>query len=166
MLMRWPARIRPGLVSPRLVQSHDLAFTYIEAAGAASLRYADGRSLLPLADDPQRSDWPDQILCAYYGGEYLYTQRIALTERYKYVFNGFDIDECYDLKTDPHEMRNLVADTAHEDVVGDMRARLYQLMGEFGDPYGPAPNLPDVQRPDRYCAPRYLARGKRISKRT
>ena len=166
MLMRWPARIRPGLVSPRLVQSHDLAFTYIEAAGAAPLRYADGRSLLPLAEDSQRSDWPDQILCAYYGGEYLYTQRIALTERYKYVFNGFDIDECYDLKTDPYEMRNLVADSARGDVVDDMRARLYQLMGEFGDPYGPAPNLPDVQRPDRYCAPRYLARGKRISKRT
>jgi arylsulfatase A-like enzyme len=164
MLMRWPARIKPGLVSSRLVQSHDLAFTYIDAAGAAPLRYADGRSLLPLAEDPNRSDWPDHILCAYYGGEYLYTQRIAITDRYKYVFNGFDIDECYDLHDDPQEMRNLVADPAHREVVDDMRARLYELMGQLGDSYGPSPNLPDVrQRSDRYCAPRYLPRGKRIT---
>ena len=30
-------------------------------------------------------------------------QRQVLTARYKYVFNGFDFDELYDLATDPHE---------------------------------------------------------------
>jgi len=60
-------------------------------------------------------------------------------------------------------MRNLVADPTRREAVDDMRARLYELMGQFGDPFGPSPNLPDVpQRSDRYCAPRYLPRGKRM----
>ncbi len=42
--------------------------------------------------NPGCSDWSSDILCAYYGGEFLYTQRIALNRRYKYVFNGFEFD--------------------------------------------------------------------------
>ena len=72
--------------------------------------YPDGRSLVPLFENPQRPDWSDDILCAYYGGEFLYTQRIAINRRYKYVFNGFDFDELYDLEADPDEMRNVVGD--------------------------------------------------------
>ena len=63
---------------------------------------------------PQRADWRDHILCAYYGGEYLYTQRIAITDRFKYVFNGFDYDEMYDLERDPDEMHNVAADADYE----------------------------------------------------
>lgn len=162
MLMRWPARIRPGLTTPRLVQLHDLAHTYVDAAGAAPLPYAEGCSLLPLAENPAPAGWPGHILCAYYGGEYLYTQRIAITERYKYVFNGFDFDECYDLERDPQEMRNLVRDRASAAVVDDMRARLYELMNQFGDPFGDVgPGLKDGAPPNRYGGPRYLPRGRR-----
>jgi arylsulfatase A-like enzyme len=161
IVMRWPARIRPGLVSPRLVQLHDLADTYLDAAGTAPLQYRGGRSLLPLTRDPGRRDWPDQILCAYYGGEFLYTQRMVITERYKYVFNGFDFDECYDLETDPEEMHNCVEDGAYADVVDDLRARLYGLMNQLGDPYGDVgPGLPDKSVPIMYAAGRYLPRGK------
>lgn len=164
LVMRWPAGIKPGLRSSRLVHVHDLAYTYLDAAGAAPLRYEEGRSLLPLAEEPGRADWPDHILCAYYGGEFLYTQRIAITERYKYVFNGFDFDELYDLEKDPQEMHNRVFDPAHAEIADDMRARLYQLMAQFGDPFGdPSPrfNMPDSSPPNRYGAPRYLPRGKR-----
>ncbi len=165
ILMRWPARFKPGLVTNRLAQLHDLAHTYIDAAGAGPLPYPEGRSLLPLVDDPHRSNWPDQILCACYGAEFLYTQRIVITERYKYVFNGFDIDECYDLEKDPQEMHNRVADPGYAEVVEDMRARLYELMNQLGDPYGDVgPKLPDSVNPSRYGAARYLARGKRATK--
>ncbi len=109
LIVRWPGHTKAGSRSDRLVQTHDLAHTYVAAAGARPMPYADGRSLLPLFDDPRAKAWRDQILCAYYGGEFLYTQRIAITDRFKYVFNGFDIDECYDLAEDPEEMRNLVS---------------------------------------------------------
>jgi hypothetical protein len=100
------------------------------------LPYADGASLMPLFENPRRTDWTDQILCAYYGGEFLYTQRIAITQRHKYVFNGFGIDECYDLKNDPEEMRNIAESGAERLAVDDMRARLYELMNQYADPYG------------------------------
>ena len=78
----------------------------MQAAGAKPLPYADGARLQPLFENPAAASWTDQIMCAYYGGEFLYTQRIAITDRFKYVFNGFDIDECYDLEDDPEEMHN------------------------------------------------------------
>jgi choline-sulfatase len=157
LIARWPGRIQPGTHCARLVQTHDLAHTYVAAAGAKPMMYRDGQALQPLFDNPRLDAWRDQILCAYYGGEFLYTQRIAIAERFKYVFNGFDIDECYDLADDPEEMRNLVSRGEKRAEVDDMRARLYELMNEFEDPYG------DLNgRGDRYCAPRYLSRGKRL----
>jgi arylsulfatase A-like enzyme len=162
MVMRWPARIRPGLVTQRLVQLHDLAYTYLEAAGAKSLPYQQGRSLQPLAEDPERRDWPDHVLSAYYGDEYLHTQRMVITDRYKYVFQGIAMDECYDLQEDPQEMHNLLGKPNYQEVIDDMRARLYELMDQFGDPYGDVgTKLPDSYAPSLWGAPRYLPRGKR-----
>jgi arylsulfatase A-like enzyme len=156
LILRWPGHIAPNSTTSALVQTHDLAHTYVAAAGAQALPFADGKPLQPLFTNAR--DWHDQILCAYYGGEYLYTQRIAITSRYKYVFNGFDYDELYDLERDPAELRNVVADPAYVSETADMRARLYELMAQYRDPYG---DKPAYGTADRYCAPRYLPRGKR-----
>jgi arylsulfatase A-like enzyme len=168
MILRWPARFAGGIRTDRLVSSHDLGHTYVAAARARALPFADGMSLLPLCEDPNRTDWRDQLLCAYYGGEFLYTQRIAITRRFKYVFNGFDFDELYDLEKDPEEMRNVLDAPQYRTDADDMRARLYEMMTALGDPYGdPSPNMSTEQRdgnpPNRYGAPRYLPRGKRRS---
>jgi len=73
-----------------------------------------------------------------------------MTKRYKYVFNGFDEDELYDLAKDPHEMRNLAADPSYEPVKREMCGRLWRLCYKEQDrtpcsyitvglaPYGPA----------------------------
>ena len=163
LIIRWPSRIKPGSRTDRLSQTHDLAHTYVAAAGAKPMPHADGRALQPLFDDPQAAGWRNHILCAYYGGEYLYTQRIAITDRFKYVFNGFDIDECYDLVDDPEEMSNLVSSGEKRPYVDDMRARLYELMNQFDDPYGDLTSPSAPMPGDRYCAPRYLPRGKRLA---
>jgi arylsulfatase A-like enzyme len=163
MVIRWPGKIKPGSVSDRLVISHDLAHTYAEIVGMGPLPYADARSLLPLFEDPNRSDWREHIMSTFYGGEFLYTQRIVVTDRYKYVFNGFDFDECYDLVEDPHEMKNIINDPAKTDVIDDMRARLWEMMNEFEDPYGDRQNSADPGKLTRnYNASRYLPRGKRM----
>jgi choline-sulfatase len=162
MIVRWPKRIAAGGRTEELVQTHDLAHTYTAAAGAKPLPYSDGESLLPVFDHPgQRRR--EHLLGAYYGGEFLYTQRLAITDRYKYVFNGFDIDELYDLKNDPHEMHNAVDDGSYRAAADDMRARMYELMNRFEDPYGDvSPSNSNGMKPDRYGAPRYLPRGKRL----
>lgn len=161
-MVRWPGVVRPGSRCSHLVQTHDLAHTYVQAAGAQKMPYADGRALQPLFEDPGRSGWSDEILCAFYGGEFLYTQRIAITDRFKYVFNGFDYDELYDLENDPEEMHNVAYDPRYQVQADDMRARLYELMAKFEDPYGdvnPRNNIGNP--PNRYESPRYLPRGKR-----
>lgn len=164
LVVRWPGHVAAGAVSKHLVQTHDLAHTYVTVAGARALPYPDGRALQPLFSDPAAPTWPDQIMCAYYGGEFLYTQRIAITDRFKYVFTGFDHDELYDLQHDPEEMRNAVADPAYAKYTDDMRARLYEMMAQFEDPYGMSVKwtLPG-ERPNRYGAARYLPRGKRLN---
>ena len=118
LIARWPAAIKAGGRCDHLVQLQDLAHTYAQAGGAKAMPYPDGRSLMPLFEDPKRTDWSDDILCAYYGGEFLYTQRIAINQRYKYVFNGFDFDELYDLERDPAEMRNVVDAPEYREAVG------------------------------------------------
>lgn len=161
MVIRWPGRIRPGSKTEHLAQLQDLAHTYVDAGGAQTMPYADGRSLLPLFAEPARTDWNDDILCAYYGGEFLYTQRIAINQRYKYVFNGFDYDELYDLEEDPGELRNLVDDPGRRAAAEDMRERLYAMMNRFEDPFGDVgPRNSQGARPNRYGAARYLARRK------
>jgi arylsulfatase A-like enzyme len=156
LVARWPGRIQPGARTSLLAQTHDLAHTYVAAAGAKPMPFPDGRDLGPVFAAPRVEGWRDDVLCAYYGGEFLYTQRIAISDRFKYVFNGFDIDECYDLREDPEELRNLVTTGEKRADVDDMRARLYDLMNRFEDPYG------DMNgHGDRYCAPRYLPRGSR-----
>jgi len=148
LVARWPGVIAPGDVCDHLVQLHDLAHTFTDAAGAAPITPADGRSLVPLFREPGRDDWEDVAFCAYYGGEFLYTQRMVITPRHKYVFNGFDVDELYDLEADPHELRNAVDDPAYAEVRDDLRGLLYTLMERHGDPYAQ----------NRYGAPRYLPR--------
>jgi hypothetical protein len=79
------------------------------------------------------------------------------------VFNGFDYDELYDLHADPQEMRNQVGDSGHRAQADDMRARIYEMMDQFQDPYGHVQARHSIgPPPDRYGAPRYLPRGKRI----
>jgi arylsulfatase A-like enzyme len=159
LVMRWPGRIQPGSKTEHLVQLQDLAHTYTEIAGARAMPYPDGRSLTPLFASPQRGDWSDDILCAYYGGEFLYTQRIAINRRFKYVFNGFDYDELYDLGEDPGELRNVVDEPDYRAQAGEMRERLYAMMNRFEDPFGDVnPRNSAGERPNRYGAARYLPR--------
>jgi arylsulfatase A-like enzyme len=163
MIVRWPGRVKPGTRTRALSQLQDLAHTYVDVAGGRPMPYADGRSLVPLFNDPKTTNWRDSILCAYYGGEFLYTQRMAITDRFKYVFNGFDQDEMYDLERDPAELENIVDRPDYAAFTGDLRARLYELMTQFDDPYGGVQAHP-TQRPapDRYGAERYLPRGRRL----
>jgi hypothetical protein len=68
----------------------------------------------------------------------------------------------YDLERDPDEMRNVVNEAEYEKWTADMRARLYEMMARFHDPYGDSPEkYGGVTSGDRYCAPRYLPRGRR-----
>ena len=87
------------------------------------------------------------------GVELYYTQRAVMTETHKYVFNGFDFDELYDLEEDPGELTNRIDDPALEQTRRDLLARLWELVKREDDhidnnystvglvPVGPFPEL-------------------------
>ena len=135
MLAAFPGHIPAGSRASQLVQLHDWAHTFCQLAGAEPMPYPDGIDLTSLISNPVHTPSRDAIMQTYYGGEYLYTQRILITDRHKYVFNGFDIDELYDLHADPAEMHNRIDDPAYTDVKSALQCRLHEMMDQFDDPY-------------------------------
>jgi arylsulfatase A-like enzyme len=108
-VIRWPSAIKnPGRLVDALVSTTDFAPTILDAAGVppSEVRMS-GKSLLPWLRGESPADWREAVFSQLNGVELYYTQRIVMTKDYKYVYNGFDYDELYDLKQDPHEMVNL-----------------------------------------------------------
>jgi choline-sulfatase len=69
----------------------------------------------------------------YHGTRFNLTQRIFWQGNWKFVFNGFDFDELYDLANDPHEMKNLVNEPEHAARVREMMAEVWRVVRETGD---------------------------------
>lgn len=87
--------------------------------------------MLPLS--PEES-FRDEIVCTSNGQQFgLYTTRMLRDDRWKYVWNLTDVDELYDLKTDPGELRNRIADPEQQQRVAQMRRRLHDLLLAQGD---------------------------------
>jgi len=125
---RWPAGIEnPGRRVEEFVSLADFAPTFIELAGVEADRDFSGASLVPFLRDETPADWRDAIFTQCNGVELYFTQRSVMTKEFKYVFNGFDFDELYDLRTDPREMRNVAVDPAYAGVKRDLVRRLWQF---------------------------------------
>jgi choline-sulfatase len=59
-----------------------------------------------------------------------------MTKEWKYVYNGFDYDELYDLVNDPDEVNNLLADKNNREydaIVKDMSKKLWKFARETDD---------------------------------
>lgn len=149
MIARWPGVIPAGSRSEALVQLQDWAHTFVAIASAEPLPHAGGKDLTPILRNPAGEAGPDAILNVYYGGEFLYTQRILISRDSKYVFNGFAEDEFYDLERDPDELHNVVEHPAYATRVAAARDQLRERMRALEDPYALG---------NRYAAPRYLPR--------
>lgn len=150
-VVRWPAGIvDPGRRVDAFVSLADFAPTFLDVAGAASGRHTSGASLMPYLRGEVPPNWRDELHTQCNGVELYYTQRSVMTREFKYVFNGFDRDELYDLRADPHEMRNLAGALAYDEVKREMCRRMWRFAYRENDtainpyitvglaPYGPA----------------------------
>lgn len=108
-VVRWPKGIaQPGRQVDALVSTTDIAPTILEAAGVTKPEMKlSGSSLMPWLRAKQPVGWRDAACFQVNGFELYYTQRTVVTQDFKYVYNGFDFDELYDLKNDPGETVNL-----------------------------------------------------------
>lgn len=113
---------------------HDLGPTILELAGGEPFDVADSRSFADLLRDPvgAASDHR-QGYAEYHGTRFRLTQRVYWEDEWKFVFNGFDFDELYNLDTDPWEMTNLAGEAKHSDRVRHMMTQVWRRMHETAD---------------------------------
>jgi arylsulfatase A-like enzyme len=130
LIMAGPG-ISAGQQVDRVVSLLDLAPT-LAALTSGDDFPCHGRSLLPLLKT-KSAQWESEAFAEGHGQRFFYTQRILWREDYKYVFNGFDEDELYDLATDPHELHNLARDSVYQRVLEEMAARMWQIAHQTGD---------------------------------
>lgn len=126
--------VQPGSVCDELVNLADFAPTLLDLAGIdyQADRFT-GRSLRPLLGGERPEGWRTTHFTQMNGVELYYTQRACFDDRFKFVYNGFDFDELYDLQQDPHETVNLAADPAYRDTVDEMMSRIWAFAAEQDD---------------------------------
>jgi arylsulfatase A-like enzyme len=133
MISRWPGRTEPSVICDQFVTLMDLMPTFLDLAGVAIPDYVDGRSIVPLLRGETPSDWPTEVFLQFHGHHFPYPQRGVRTREHKLVVNPPDVNELYDLVTDPHELRTCIDDPAHADIQRELMRRLYTHLAESGD---------------------------------
>ena len=132
LLMRGPGGRSAGGESDDLVINADLAPTIVDVADASPGLLMDGRSLIPVAQQPGLEQ----------GRELLIEQHnlIAIrTESHIYAEHGTGERELYDLVADPFELQSLHEDPAYAPVRAQLAARLRELKGCAGPTCGSHP---------------------------
>ncbi|MCI0433666.1 MAG: sulfatase-like hydrolase/transferase [Gemmatimonadetes bacterium] len=131
LVIRYPPLVRAGSRPLQLALTVDLAPTLLDLGGAPIGAHIQGRSLVPVlrGDSPE---WRTSILVEFYTYENPFPHlmdmdyRALRTDRYKYVHwvRYPELDELYDLESDPFEVRNIARDPAMAAVRSELRAEL------------------------------------------
>ena len=133
LIMGGPGTAR-GAETDALVSLHDLCPTLVELAAARPIDVPDSRSFAPVLTDPEgRAGNFDTAFAEFHGTRFVMTQRVLWEGDWKFVFNGFDYDELYNLREDPHELSNLAQDPGHADRVRHMMTQVWAYLRRTND---------------------------------
>ncbi len=141
MMMQCPEWFRGGRAVEQVVANIDIGPTILHACGLKRPAHMDGRSFIPLAQG-RRIGWRDYFLYVYYWEKNFPQSPTVFSlrgNRYKYItyYGLWDTDELYDIQADPGEMKNLIADPAHQAVRATMENELYALLADEGGMFIP-----------------------------
>jgi N-acetylglucosamine-6-sulfatase len=136
MLAYAPGLIAAGSKVTTMVRNIDVAPTILAIAGVQSGHDMDGRSVVPaLRGEPMNVE--DELLYEYYW-EYAFphtpTTFALRSGRYKFIYyHGiWDLNEFYDLQTDPLEQRNLINVPSYAAEIKKMSGRLFDRLETTG----------------------------------
>lgn len=143
LLVRYPPRVKAGVVASEMVLTIDLAPTLLELAGVAPLAGAQGRSLAPIFSSTAAA-WRDSFLVEYYS-DTVFPRILKMgysavrTTKAKYIeyreLSG--MNELYDLESDPYEEHNLIASPAGAALLKTMQSELERLTRASAPPRSP-----------------------------
>jgi N-acetylglucosamine-6-sulfatase len=146
LLIWWPGKIKHAGKIDALVANIDLAPTFIDLAGLPVPETMDGESFKPLIEG-RETPWREEILYEYYWERnypYTPTMHALISSRYKFIrYHGiWDLNEFYDLETDPEEKVNLIDSEHHQKLIEEYRTKLFEILDS--SPGGSSmPLLPD-----------------------
>src|SRR5262249_14596151 len=136
LLMRYPRLAKAGTVLDPFVLSVDIAPTLLELAGAKAPLGLHGRSLVPLlrGDQPKLrdsfliQDFSDTVFPRMDRMGY----QAVRGSRWKYIHYTelTGMDELYDLRADPYELRNRIHDPDAQPALRESQAELRRLLRE------------------------------------
>jgi N-acetylglucosamine-6-sulfatase len=136
MLAYEPGFVKAGSKPTGMVRNIDVAPTVLDIAGIPKPTNMDGRSVLSLLRG-EAPTWNEEMLYEYYW-EYAFPHTptvFALRDgRYKYIYyhGVWDLNELYDLQTDPKERVNLLDVPAYQERVTAMKNRMWDLLEQTG----------------------------------
>lgn len=150
-LVRYPESVPAGTRVESIINNVDFAPTILDFAGVQKPEFMQGRSFKSqLEGQAAPADWPDATYYRYWMHMAHHDNPAHFgirTANYKLIyFYGQPLDapgasksvtephwELYNLREDPHEMRNVVAEPIYSDVLQELKTRLFELQQEVGD---------------------------------
>ncbi len=134
LLVRYPKVIKPGTVRDEFALNIDLAPTLLQLAGVTVPTTMQGHSLVPLLRGA-RSSWRNSFLIEYYSDKVFprvsqMGYKAVRTARWKYIhyLELPGMDELYDLKSDPYELKNLIDDPASVKPLIELKKEMERLL--------------------------------------
>ena len=130
-----------GRVVEELVSLIDLPPTLLDCAGIAIPESYHGKSIRKLAQGDAKN-WQEEVFLQISES---HIGRAIRTQRYKYAVKAqgdswkesgastYHEAYFYDLQKDPHELCNLVSDTAYKEIRKELAARLVERMKQAGE---------------------------------
>ena len=144
LLVRYPREIKPGSVTREIVLNLDFAETFLDYADLTPPTEMQGASFQRILKGRKPDDWRSAMYYHYYeygdlgkNGWHRVRPHVGVrTQRYKLIhFHDEQIDawELFDLKKDPHEIRNVIGDPDYTEVVNQLKKELIRLQKDYGD---------------------------------
>jgi arylsulfatase A-like enzyme len=150
-LARYPAEIKPGATSDRLLANIDFAPTFLDYAGLPAGAEMQGVSARQVLRGQNPKNWRKSFYYRYWmhnsSDHHVPAHYGVRTDRYKLIhfyakalgMKGAQAPdaasewEFYDLKGDPREMKNGYADPKNSKIVSKLKAELASLQKQYED---------------------------------
>lgn len=132
---------RRGIVDETMALNIDLPATILDYAGVERPAHYQGTSLKPVVNGRAVGDWRNDFFCEHLMNNASIPKWEGVRgSRYKYArYFEAKVEFLHDLKKDPDELQNLVANPEYKEVLAQMRTRTDALRDSYGGVYKPRP---------------------------
>jgi len=139
-LLKWPEKfkteVQPGTKIEKVVELRDFLPTFIDAAGGEIPEEMDGKSLLPLLQNPD-IEWRPFIDLEHAAIYYKENYWCALTDGHvKYIWYFSTGQEMlFDLDKDPNELENLISNSSYKKTLNSWKQQMADHLAARGETF-------------------------------